>query len=226
MSKSFALWYPEINPDITNVPYPALKEAVRAAAIKFCNKTHLWKVELDPIDIVADQSDYTLTVPTELEADIIVVDDVQYKAEGEDDDKYQTVYPVSFVQKNLNTGGGWRFSNIESITEYYVDPEDVTTLHLVGNPSEASTDGLLVTVIIKPIRIATALPDFIYDDYREEIGCGAKANLFLRKGMPWYDPKIADYYKNEFDNACNNGKLTRVKGGTNMNLSVKMRPMV
>jgi len=225
MSKTFTLWYPEIEPDISNVPFTGLREAVRSAAIKFCEKTHLWKVDLARITTNINDRDYSLTVDASLQAEIIVIDDVQYKSDGEDDDQFRTVYPVSEVQQNRNSGGGWKYSDIESPYNFYVDPVDKTTLYFVGNPTESSTEGLLVTVILKPLKTATSLPDFLYNEYREEIGHGALANLYMKKNMPWFDPNMAAYHNVPFMAACNNGKSRRITGATNMNLQIKMRPL-
>lgn len=225
MSKAPTLWYPEINPDIPGVPVPALREAVRAAAITFCEKTQLWRFDLDDIDVVADTNDYTLTIDASLEAEIVVIDAVKYREDGEDEDKFQSLDPVSEVQEDKNRSGGWRALNTDASLEYYVSPVDKTTLTLVGTVNNSSTDGLRVTVVAKPLRTATALPDFLYDDHREDIGYGAKANLFMRRGMPWYEPQLAMSYETRFRAACGNGKFRRVRGMTNKDMMIKMRPL-
>lgn len=227
MSKALTLWYPEINPDIPNVPIPALEESVRAAAIRFCEKTHLWAVDLDRIDVVADQSEYTLTVDADLYAELVEVQNVKFKIDAADDDQFVTVDPVSEVQADINRSGGWRSYTATSPYQYYIDPVTKTTLNLLPVPEEDSTEGLLVKVVIKPLRSATVLPDFLYNDYREIIGFGAKSSLFRRKGMPWYDPRESVANERDFLNGCNNGKWRKVKGAaaTGAPGQVKMRPM-
>jgi hypothetical protein len=225
MSKSLNLWYPEINPDIPKVPLYALREAVLAAAIRFCEKSHLWMITLDDIDVVADTADYTLTVPAEQYAEIVVVDNVKYRADGEEETAFRTVDPIGEVQEDRNRNGGWRAYETSGGFEYYVDPVSKTTLTLVGVPTESSTDGLRVRVVVKPLRTATVLPDFLYNEWREAIGCGAKANLFGRRGMAWYDPNERDKHEYDFRNACGNAKQRRATGSVNKIMRVKMRPL-
>lgn len=230
MSYDIIDWYPEINPDIPAVPISALIETVRAAAIRFCEKTHLWTIDLTEIDVVDGTGDYTLTVPGAQYAELIEVQNVKFKQDGEDDDQYQRVNPISEVQMDLQRSAGWKSQSAsgESKYEYYIDPVDKTTLTLVPTPDEDSTAGLLVKVVIKPLRTATVLPDFLYAEHREAIGFGAKANLFSRKGMIWYDQ--VESSKNEvlFQNACSNGKWRKVKGAaaTGQPHIIQMRPMV
>ena len=230
MTKPLIDWYPEINPDIPDVPITGIIEAVRSAAIKFCEKTHLWAINLAEIDVVSGISAYTLTVPVAQYAEIVEVQNVKFKKDGDDEDQYQRVPQMSEVLNDLNSSAAWKYygASAESKYSHYIDPVNKTTLVLVPKPDENSTDGLLVKVVLKPLRTATVLPDFLYNEHREDIGYGAKANLFGRRGMVWYDPNESANNMAKFWAACSNGKWKKVKGGTSTGQphQVRMRPMV
>ena len=128
MATALSAWEPEILPDITNVPRPALENAVRNACIEFCERTHLWTEDLDRITVAADTREYALTEPSG--ATIILVDDVKYKQDGLDDDQFVTLDPVSENQKNRKDSGSWKYRESTSPSGYYALPDNPTELLL------------------------------------------------------------------------------------------------
>ncbi len=53
--------YPQLVPELPQVPTPILKQALEQAARDFCRDTSAWRDDLTPILTVADQAVYTLT---------------------------------------------------------------------------------------------------------------------------------------------------------------------
>ena len=220
-TKNLTEWWAEIAPDVAGVPMPAVQNAVRNACIEFCKVTLLWTYSLTRITVAADTQDYTLTIPDAQYGNIISVDDVKYKQNGLDDDQFVTLDPVSENQKDLHRSGSWKFLTSTTPSGYWLDKDK--TLYLDPTPSVASTSGLLVRVNLKPTRATTVVQEFIYTDHFETIGNGAKADLFARKAMSWYDPNLALAHKTIFTNAIDDAKWTKITAYTKRESRARMQ---
>lgn len=224
MASALSLWEAEILPDIPTLPRPALENAVRNACIDFCERTHLWTQDLDRITVAVDTREYTLTEPSG--AEIILIDDVKYKQNGADDDQFTTLDPISENQKNLQDSGSWKYRDSATPSGYYALPDNPTEILLYNIPNVASTEGLLVKVVLRPSRSCTTVEDFIYKSHFKTIGLGAKADLFARKGQAWRDPNMAASFESKFINACNEAMVLKMTGGTKRETRVRMRAFV
>ena len=210
-TKALTEWWAEVSPDVIGVPMPAVENAVRNACIEFCKVTLLWTYTLARINVTATQT-YTLTIPAAQYGEIISVDDVKYKQNGLDDDQFVTLDPVSENQEDLHRSGSWKFLTSTTPSGYWLDKDK--TLYLDPTPTEASTSGLLVRVNLRPTRACSVVQEFIYNDHFGTIGNGAKADLFARKAMPWYDPNLALAHKEIFENAIDEAKWTKITAYT------------
>lgn len=226
MSTALTSWAPEVDPCIPGLPEPALQRAVRNAAREFCNQTLLWGYALDRISVVADDNDYTLTVPGAQYGEIISIDDVKYKADGAADDQFRTLDPFSKVSENIYSAGSWPYHEGTEPTAFHVEEDDITNLILYPIPTVASADGLLVTVNLRPTLAATVVPDFLYNQHLLTIASGALAYLFGTKGMSWHDPQEAQVNMMSFRGAINSAKWRKITGATKRPLRVRMQRFV
>ena len=230
MATNLTEWNHDIRPFAKRIDPSIIKKAVRDAAIAFCEKTWLWTVNLTRISVVADQQDYALTDPSD--AEIIVVDNLKYKENGQDDDQFRNLDPISENQMDLSGSGSWPFAESSSPTGFWVDVVD-KILHLYSKPTEASTDGLLVRVVVRPSDGCTSVPDFLYEEHRKTITQGALADLFSQLLIDWPDPEDivgfqyllnkANFYENRVEGACNEAKTKKIVGLTKMPLRVKFQ---
>lgn len=214
MTTQITSWKNDIYPTIA-CPEPSLIEAVRSAVRDFCKETYLWILTLDRISVVANTQDYTLSIPTAWSgsAEIIVVDNVKYKQDGQDDDQFVTLDPVSENQKNLHDTGNWKERTSATPNGWWADVAS-KQLHFYYIPTAASTEGVLVEVVAKPTLSATVLPDFFYNDYRDTITKGALAHLFDQGHAPWYDEKKADKYMARFKIKCSEARWVPISGAS------------
>jgi hypothetical protein len=223
MATNISDWYSNIIKSIPGLPYPALIEAGRKASREFCKQTWLWKNTLDLIDVVADTSAYSLTIPAALYADLEAIPDdgVRYKQDGEDEDQFANLICTS--ESELDAAyPNWRYKTHPAPSMFYVDNVN-KNVNLVYTPEDDSTEGLEVSVILKPSRTSTVVPDFLYDDYEEVMDAGIFTRLFNQKSESWYDPVEAGRQKVMFRNGCNDAKIKRFTGKTNKPMNIKMR---
>lgn len=237
MSVNMTSWQPEIYTHLVGVPTPGLIHVVRNAARKFCEDTQLWTLKLDRISVLADTNNYAITIPGAQSAELIAIDNVKYKQDGEDDDQFVTLDPISENQMDLeatgvNVGGGyrptqsWVFQTSPTPSAYYMLPQDPATMYLWKTPDTASASGLLVRVFLRPLKTSTAVPDFIYTNHEAAITQGALAELFAQKAMPWYDPALAGAWAEGFATSLSNARNIKVTGLTNRPIQVRLRQFV
>lgn len=224
MATALSSWETEILPDIPLVPRPGLENAVRNACIEFCERTLLWTQDLTAIDVEGDTREYSLTEPSG--AEIISIDDAKYKQDGEDNDQFKTLDPLSENQKNLQDSGSWKYRDSTTPSGYYVLADNPTEILLYNIPTVASTGGLLVKVNLRPSRDCTTVDDFLYKSHFKTIGLGAKADLFARKAQSWHDPNHAASFETKFINACNDAMMLKMTGATKRESRVQMRQFV
>jgi hypothetical protein len=213
-------WKPEILPDIPLASDPALIVGVRNAVREFCEKTHLWIYTLDRFDVVANQAEYPLIIPANLNAELVAVENVKYKQDGFDDDQFVKLNPLSERQQDNEDYANWPFRTAPQPRFFLVDiPNHI--MRLVEIPTEGSTQGLLVKTSIKPSLLATTVPDFLRDDYKDVIGDGAKADLFGRPGTPWAAATLAAAFKAKFDSGIGQGNYDQYTGHTNRKMRAR-----
>lgn len=223
MATNLSAWYPDILAQIPSIAVPSMNDAIRKACRKFCKESWIWRYTLDLIDVEADTSEYTLTIPVALYADLVAIpkDGVKYKEDGEDEEAFNDLTCTSEDELD-SISSAWRYETHPNPSKFYVDNVD-KDLHLVPEPEDASTEGLEVTVILMPDNTCTTVPDFLFDDYQDTITAGALEDLLNRRSTEGYDPNLAQKYGLDFRNGYNDAKLKRFTGGTNKPLNVTMR---
>ena len=222
MATLLTAWSPEILTQVVGVPVPGIKVAVRNAAIKFCEETLLWTLILDRISIVADTKSYDLALPVSQDGQIINIDNVKYKEDGQADDQFRRLDPISETQRDLIASGSWSFLSSPNPNAYYSDYLN-KQLNFYQIPTAASAEGLLVKVNVRPEIDCDDLPDFLYRDYRQQIKHGALSELFGAKAMAWYDIEKGMYHGAMFKDAYADGKQDKITGPTKRPMQVRMR---
>lgn len=228
MTVNIEQWENEIYPHITGVPYPAILDAVRDSAREFCVQTQLWTYTLERIDVVADANEIAVTIPALQYGELIKIDSVKYKPDGEDDDQFRNLVAISENQMDLNdsVSPAWKFQTSPTPSKYWMEPDDDSKLYLNKIPTEDSTSGLLLRVFLKPALTTDVLPDFIYYKHKDAITDGALSELLNKKAMPWYDLQDSGVRGMLFANAWSDAKNLKTTGLTNRKLSVRMRDFV
>lgn len=231
MATNLTDWSSDILAHAKRATKPSIINAVRGAAIAFCEKTWLWTATLPAISVLADNQDYALADPTDTE--IIVVDNVKYKENGADNDQFRRLDPISETQMDLNDSGSWLYRESPAPTNFWVDVVE-KTLHLYPIPTVASTDGLLVKVVVRPSDTCSAVSDFLYQEHSKTITNGALADLFSQEVMDWSDLtnpvafehllNKANLYDRWFKAGCNEAKFKKITGATKRPLSVRLQP--
>lgn len=182
----FDQFLPEVLPYVPDVPEFVAINAIRNAAIEFCEKTYYLQVDADPITAVANVGNYEIDTPPDT-AFIDVVqgwyNNVLLIPKGIDE--------LSRIYRSLD----WRqlYGNPAYITRV-IQPE----IMLVPIPVTTIMNSLTLRIAIAPTRAATTVPSRLYEHYTEVIGIGARARLYGTPGQPYYNAGAAEVSRKRF----------------------------
>lgn len=195
MSTNYSAFLKNVLPECPGVPYSVAFDAVRLAAIEFCKESTVLTKNHANISLVADQTAYALTTPTDLDIQS-VAGDIKYGPDGSIIfQRPRTYLSVEIPDWENKTGIKPEF--------FYVSYGDGATttwyINVVPKPTEAVTDALAgIVLICSPLNNSTTVPTIIYEKWLEEIAAGAKARLMAMPTKEWSNPELAGYYKGIF----------------------------
>ncbi len=224
-SKDILDWRPDVR---KYIKMPTANESLIDAEVvetcrDFLKKTSLWKYTLARISSVADQSEYDfIDIDTDGANVLVALDTAKYKEDGEDDDQFYDldVETREAMQKKYVTA--WEFEEAENPFAIYVTKEKKFRLFPI--PTIASTEGLLLHVIVMPDNAATEVPLFVWDDHMRAISIGAASMLMGQSNRPWSDKELSDRYWVEYTAKRDDAAFTKFDGRTSKPLRAQPRP--
>lgn len=176
--------------DETTTTDRAIVDTVR----DFCRFTHLWKETLPLIDIVADQSNYTLNPSTD-HCDVpkvLGLDEVMYKEDGLDNQQFA---PIDIVSREwLDTYDKQWVYRTSPVPRMAAFDHLVDEVFLIDKPTVASTEGLFVRVWLWPDKSATTAPTSFFEKYYKAIAQGSAAEMMRMPNQRWSNPELGDHY--------------------------------
>lgn len=180
MTVLWTAFYDYIVPDLPGCPFAVVDNALRLAAIAFCEQSLAWRYKHPAVAVVPATAEYPFVPPAES-----VVHAITYAA---------------FEDKNIESHAGESGINIADWRNQTGTPEYVlggyTDLTLVPTPDVAGT--LTMTVALKPSPAAAGVDDNVFNEYRGAIVHGALATLLLSPKKPYTSPNLATYHQQQF----------------------------
>lgn len=208
----------EVMPYVEGCPLPLAKNHVKNAAIEFCQRTALWRHEMDRLNITTNIELYELSPDLELDETISAIN---YATLIEDDNTKPLVITTDDLMNQ--TSPGWQ--TVAGQTPEAVLLADTENLRVYPIPERDILNSLVVGLILKPSRDSAGLPDWIFEQYAEVIAHGAKARLMGMKGRAWYSPEEGMDEQNDFDLGVSGATIRANKGNSRLNNSVIQRPI-
>lgn len=151
-------------PDIT------LKQALAFSAADFCERSQVWRVDLDPETTVAGEPLYEFYFSGVLERF------VELTCDG---GRLEATHP-SLLQSGWNAESG-------APTHFFIVEDASVRLY----PTPDAEYVLGGTAVLKPSKVATGTEKFIYETHAETIVSGALARLLAIPGTVWSNPQLA-----------------------------------
>ena len=199
---SFDSFLPEVIQFMPDVPEHIAKNAIRNAAIEFCEKSRYWQIDVDPISVVNGQRNYV--VPTPADTKMVGAVSAYYNTNlliPKGPDELARIYRM----------GDWQ--QVEGSPQYMtqlIKPEVV----LVPTPYEDKADALHLRVAIAPTREAEEITQDVYENFLLVIANGAKAILYNTPGQPYFDKASAKECQMYFRAGIANARIMVDKGLT------------
>ena len=209
---------PEVRSEVPECPEVVCINAIRDTVIDFCQKTTVWRYDVDSITVASDVADYEIDID-----DYIKVAGLNwaYLIDANGEESYLTVTS----EDSLDNGGPrsvslWRTKTGTPTHIYLKDPR---TVRLVYIPEAAFS--LYLGAWVKPSRNSYEVPEFIYEKYLEAIAAGAKARILNMPTRPWYSPAAAGLEEAEYEARRSSALIDATKSHTRLSKQVAMRPI-
>lgn len=200
MAKAWSDWFDEVLPDVPGCPQNVASNAIKNAAIEFCERGLAYIVDHPAVDGVADQSTYDWNPGAGLRIvrpETVWYDKKELTPKTRDELAAMYAYwpdevgtPVYFVQDGL---------------EQFI---------LVPKPEADLVGAVRAKVTVRPDRTATTIDDAIWENYLEQIAYGAKAKLLKMQRKPWTNYPLGNEYLAKFNDAIDAVRLDSFKGFT------------
>jgi len=181
MATALTAFYDEVRSRIPGCPSSVIQREILNVLRDLCERTNIWKEDLDSIDVVADTAEYSLTAPSG--ADFVKNNPVNVA--------YYNDVPIRPTTRKVldATGTAWQNNSGSSPNRFFLIYP--STVRLYPMPSEALDEGLDIYAVLKPSLDATTVEDFLYDDHRDAVIAGTLARIFNQNGQPWFNDVAA-----------------------------------
>lgn len=181
-----------------DVPYPTAINALRMAAIEFCDRSMVYVADLDPVSVVADEATYSLDAPNGTK--VVRIEQAWFNGV-----KLTPTTRLDLARDYAN------WPTITGSPTHYTQ-ENTEEVILFPKPTSALADGLTMKVALKPSRTATVIENWLLEKYQDDIFYGAKWHLFEMTDKPWANGDAAMYCKAKFDESITAAQLSASKG--------------
>lgn len=215
---SYEAFLPYVLPDAPGCAEIVAVQAIRSAAIDFCERSLVLQRDHDPITVIKNIVDYDFEPPLEntLVTKIMRAwfkhDELEAIAPDMVTDP--TIYNRLFADANPLTG-----------PTRAIIQKDERTFSLNPKPDQTYANAITMRVALKPTRASTTCDDVLFEDYAEFIAHGAKARLCVTPGKSYTNPDVAALGNALFTQGVNRALQRGARGHTRSTLSVRMRPI-
>lgn len=176
-------FYPYVQPHVPGCPEITIKLHLQEAAVDFCERSAVWRFDIEQDFTAKTLSDYEIFVPDNSLLENILV----LYLGGVPLKKVVDSHHFRSSQSGLGRPRAYSLYQDASI-RFYPTPDDKYTFDGVG--------------VAKPTLDATGVEDFIYNTHGRAIACGALGKLLNIPGKEWTNPDLASYYTMKFAKAA------------------------
>ena len=184
----YTAFVPDVKVQLTADPSDLVVEnAIKNAAIELCRNSWVWREYASATTVTANEPRIDIELPAG--SDLVTVLTVTLDGlllDPESGDRLDTLYP----RWATDTGAPKRYTQT-----------DMSSLILSPVPDANYPDALVIYYAVAPKRSATSLPDWIANDFWEDIVNGSLARLMMMSNRPWTDLDNGGMRRRQFDAA-------------------------
>jgi len=206
---NFSSLVKEVLPYVPNCPDTLVESTLRSATIELCERSSAYVYDLDPITTISGVYEYEFDQPTGTDVHKIL----WMTYDGDDLD------PISPRSLELNFPD-WR--NKTSLPQVFLQ-KTPDTFWVVPVPGSTITNGLQLSVALKPSRTSNNISTDFSNDYRDGIIYGTLYRLLRIPARDWTDPRAAADYLGLFNQEVSQAELRARAGDQGVKRLVKYR---
>lgn len=162
---------PILTPDVPGCPENRLLQVLKQSMRETVRFVETWTIKLDPISLVANESDYNLDAGEDIEI-------------------------VRILSATLN--GGAIDPKTYSLVGLDASPWAALRFNDANTPKTSQTDALVVTVVAVPDVNADTLPPFELTKCYPAIVALAASKLLAEAGRRWFDPNRSVFMRRQY----------------------------
>lgn len=188
-------WADELGSNMPGLTEGAARQALRAAFREFCTVSGAWVRELEPISIIADQTEYDLNAAID-DAEVLYVLGVYYRPQQNDPNSTAARF-LSPVQSPQHAG---RVSQPSAQPWGYTgNSEEPSKITLVPGVNQNIDDSLLPYVALGPkYPFVDKFPMICKTHFFEILLDGATGRLMGQQDKPYTNIMTAQYHLRRF----------------------------
>ena len=205
----YSAFLPDVLPYVRDCPECVAINAIRNTCIEFCEKSTWWRTSMEPIPLVAGQSEYDLDVCVGAAIAAIM-------------SAHLGQQPLQFgtEEKLIEViGPDWRTR--EGPVRYVAHDGDFSIIRVAHVPNYTPEEPLTLHVALRPIKSSVRVPKELYERWSEIIGFGARARLHDTPGQPYSNEKAAREYRKWFESGYGQATIQANRGRSRAPLMVR-----
>jgi hypothetical protein len=205
----------EVMPYVKDVPEIVALQAIKNAAIEFCQETRYIQNNLDAMAGITKIGTYDL----EANEGTYKIADIVECWYGDSFLVPKSIEQLTQIYRstNWNTLGGNPY--------YYFRPSS-QEIRLVPYPDVTQSGKINIRAALKPSRASTTIREEIYERFLEDIAYGARARLYNTPNQPYYDLKTSLEYMKRFNDVIADVRTQVNKGLTRASVQIEFQRLV
>lgn len=212
---SFQTLYPRLQTEAVGAPPALMDLKIRDAARMFMKEAPAYQARQADITIIPETAVYALTPPGDAE----VVRVLRMNFLATDATRARAVLPVA--EGMLRADWEVREGGIRHFTTPTINFVTLVPIPDVNVAGELQN----IHLQLRPTRDATTINDAVLDRWEEEIMTGALWLMYDMQDQPWTNKAEARRMKLRFTKMWGNARRDLIKGFTQSDLHVKIRPL-
>lgn len=198
-SISYSAFLPYVLPYASHVLEDQAVAAIRNACIDFCAGSLLLQEDLDPQDVVAGQSVYSVEGSGQT-CQVLSMYYLGRRLERKSELELQRLYTRDW-QSLVGAPRYWTQFNLDEVV-------------LALKPAEDRPAALTGRIAYRPKRSSTTVDARLFEQYLDAVAAGALSRLLVTPEQPYTDPRMAREYEQRFQAATSQAR-SFVNGGMN-----------
>jgi hypothetical protein len=200
---NYSAFVAEVRLYVSKCPSPIIEQQVKEAVIALAQMSEAFKEKVT-IEFTAGTEEYTLNVSEHMTPIRIQ----HAKIAGR---------PLQATSEDLLLQMGDYEQRTGRPDRYFQEQTNMVTFY----PTPVSNESCKATVVVKPARGATALPDHLAEAHWETIINGAVGRLASMRNSEWYDPELAVQRTNAFAHGVREAKKLALNDDKSKSRSVR-----